>query len=259
MVSTGGSRDLLFVREFPTRGALQGSYVYCTSRVWDRKGGRGRRRNMQGAVRGVVAAQCGVAAAAAAYFMTRGGGDRSSSRLGQSSVEPVSTDRVLHAAGSIVKACRSYGFVCTTSGGSGAPDCRIMDLHRLSESTLEFGLVSRAFTRKASALREMGACTIAFHDPRGGGEAGYLVLSGDARELKSPEECSAVWKPAWSFFHPGPHAEDVVQWRFVPTRLELVSHLHGLTDDWAPVRALRDAKQPEAPWTVQPRRAYRRG
>ena len=76
--------------------------------------------------------------------------------------------------------------------GVAAPDCRIMDLHKLSDS-LDFALVSRRFTRKARALGDHG-CTIAFHDSRASGEAGYLVLSGEAREVTSDEEKQAVWK-----------------------------------------------------------------
>ena len=208
---------------------------------------------MQGVIRAVVGAQAAVAVAAAVY-LSRGDGEKKMPPAGAPSTEQtVDVERVLRAAAAIVKASRSYGFVCSTPRGQAAPDCRIMDLHQLKPNeSLDFGLVSRSFTRKAEALRQQGACTIAFHDPRASGEAGYLVLSGEARELTAPEERRERWKSSWSFFHPGPQAEEVVQWVFSPRRLEMVSNLEGITDDWAAVTALRE---PGAPWVLQPRRS----
>ena len=204
---------------------------------------------MENAIK-IVAAQAGLAVAGGAdYFATRG----SSSKEPSSTSQPVTVDNVLHAANGIIKASRSYGFVCTTPSAHAAPDCRVMDLHKLTDKSLEFGLVSRSFTRKAATLKERSACTIAFHDPRASSEAGYLALSGNARELRTLEERNARWKPSWSFFHPGPHDKGVVQWVFEPHRLELVSNLTGLTDEWAPITALREGET----WRGLPRRAER--
>ena len=197
----------------------------------------------------IIAAQAGIAVAAAAYFYQRETQPPPPSTSSPS--EPLNPDAVLKAAASIVKATRSYGFVCTTPPNPRAPpQCRVMDLHKLTDDSLEFGLISRTITRKAESLRSNSACTIAFHDPRASSEAGYLVLSGEAREIKNVEERRSLWKPSWSFFHPGPHSEEVVQWRFVPNRLELQSNLTGITDDWQPVTALKSEKK----WALQPRR-----
>ena len=199
----------------------------------------------------IVGAQAGLAVAGAAYyFATR-------SKEKYTPADEITADTVLSAASSIVKACRSYGFVCTRSLHERAPECRVMDLHRLAGNTMEFGLVSRSFTRKAESLRNCEDCSIAFHDPRASGEAGYLVLYGSARELSDSQERSAIWKPSWSLFHPGPHEPQVAQWHFVPSRLEMVGNLHGVTDDWTPVKAVRDPKRAEAPWVLQQRRAER--
>ena len=206
----------------------------------------------------VAAAHAGLVTAGAGwYFLTRDNASPGRQESNSRASEAATVERVLRGANSIVSACRCLGFVCMQQGTGGVPECRVMDLHRLSDETLEFGLVSRRFTRKAATFAERPGCTLAFHDPRAAGEAGYLVLSGDTREVVSPEERGACWKPSWSFFHPGPEAPSVVQWRFVPRRLELVSNLHGLTDDWAPVTALREVDRPGAPWLLQERRGRR--
>ena len=202
----------------------------------------------------LIAAQAGLAVAGAAYYYSRSNDD-SKPRI--NSPDKLTVRPVLNAAGSIVKAARAYGFVCTSGGRGVAPECRVMDLHRLAGDTLEFGLVSRSFTRKAASLHACNQCTIAFHDPRCSGEAGYLTLSGTARELTVPEEREAIWKPSWSFFHPSPASTQVVQWHFVPSRLEMVSHVHGVSDEWTAVTATRDALDPKAPWVLQERRTER--
>ena len=70
------------------------------------------------------------------------------------------------------------------------------------------------------------------------------------------DEREKLWKSSWSFFHPGPAAADVVQWHFVPTRLEIVSNLTGITDEWQPVTAERAAERgAAAPWVLLPRRS----
>ena len=119
---------------------------------------------------------------------------------------------MLRAARSIIKSTRSYGFVCTQGLSVPTPTCRIMDLHRLTDDNLDFSLISRSFTRKAHSFRANSGCTIAFHDPRVSSESGYLVLSGDVREIASLDERRDKWKPSWSLFHPA-NADDVVMWQ----------------------------------------------
>ena len=173
----------------------------------------------------------------------------------QSADAPLSKELVLSAAASIVKAAHSYGFVCTPTPNA-APDCRIMDLHFLSDKTFEFGLVSRTTTRKADSLKQSPHCTIAFQDPRASNENGYLSLSGTARRLDSNADRSKVWKSSWSLFHPtgGPSAEEVVVWHFKPQRLEAISHNHAVSDWWQPVTMTRDESAGAAAWELQPRR-----
>ena len=74
---------------------------------------------------------------------------------------PINEQRVLRAANSIIQSARSYGFVCTHSHAEQSDiDCRIMDLNQLSEKSLEFSLVSRAFTRKAQSIGKRPQVTI---------------------------------------------------------------------------------------------------
>ena len=113
-----------------------------------------------------------------------------------------------------------------------------MDLNQLSEKSLEFSLVSRAFTRKAQSIGKRPQVTIAFHDPRLSGENGYCALTGTAQEVVDESERAAVWKSSWSFFHPQ-GASEVVVWRFSPKRVEVISHSHGVSDDWRPVTMQR--------------------
>ena len=208
----------------------------------------------------VIGAQAGVATLAAAWLMRSRKLDVEITSV--PTAQALTAQHTVRAANSIISASNSYGFVCTPSVDPLAPgmprskggvDCRIMDLHRISEAALEFGLVSRSFTRKATSLREHGQCTIAFHDPRASGENGYCVLTGNVRECTDQQERKRLWKPSWSFFHPQA-AEEVVVWRFTPMRVELVAHSHAISDDWAPVTMHRGA---EDRWHLLPRRRDR--
>ena len=213
-------------------------------------------------IRAAAAAQAIAVAAGCAYAMRRRADLPMSSSSGQ---EPLNAAHVLRACDSIIKACHGYGFVCTPGAtSSAAPDCRVMDLHRLggSSTSLDFALVSRTHTRKAGALQgEQPQCSIAFQDPRCSGENGYCVLSGGVREVPpiAMDEREALWKPSWSFFHPGPHSREVALWAFRPQRVECISHADSVTQWWAPVTLLRAAAGSEpgsssaadAPWVLQ--------
>ena len=188
----------------------------------------------------VIAAQGALALAAGCYFARNKllpTDDGSARTTGAAASDDISAEKVLKAADSIVKAARSYGFVCTNYGRA-PPECRIMDTHWLSGTSLEVALVSRTFTRKAESLKGNPECTVCYHDPRASGENGYLSLTGRVRALTADAaEQQGKWKGRWSFFHPtGANvSSDVVVWHFIPSRIEIVSHNHLLTDDWAPV------------------------
>ena len=211
----------------------------------------------------VIAAQGALAVAAGAYLARSKVADEGSVRTKSSAAttEEISAAKVISAADSIVKAARSYGFVCTNFGRS-PPECRIMDTLWLSGGALELALVSRTFTRKAESFRHNPECTVCYHDPRASGENGYLALTGSVHTLSAGvAEQQGKWKGRWNFFHP--QDEGVVVWHFVPSRVEIVSHNHLLTDDWAPVtmhrrrpdvaRPASDVEGAAAAWELHPR------
>ena len=183
----------------------------------------------------LIAQGCAAAAVGGWLLLNKDAGDRANAAANDG-VKLLTPKAVVKAASSIVKAARSYGFVCTQWHG-GAPECRIMDTFWLgSGDSLDVALVSRAFSRKAESLRKNAECTVCYHDPRASGENGYLALSGKAREIPAvSNERRRKWKDRWSFFHPAPEHEEVVVWHFVPSRVEIVSHRDLLTDDWAAV------------------------
>ena len=214
-------------------------------------------------IRAAIAAQGAVAIAAAAVIGLRGNGDTevsspSSTSSASKTKEAITPRKALHAADGIVQRCRDLGFVCTAGASGSAPDCRIMDLHRIAtrdkSPSFDFALVSRDFTRKAKALSGESTATIAFHDRAAYGENGYCVLSGSVRELRPEDhqaERQASWKGQWSYFHSGPHNPEVAMWRFQPQRLEVIAHKEGVSRSWAPV-ALRRGGEGEAPWELLP-------
>ena len=108
----------------------------------------------------IIGAQ-GLLAATAGWFLNRmlSPADKDGSAQARHG-DQITAGLVLTAAADIVKAARSYGFVCTTFG-RGPPECRIMDTHFLPGRSLEVALVSRSFTRKAESLRTDPQCTIA--------------------------------------------------------------------------------------------------
>ena len=151
---------------------------------------------------------------------------------------PQTVDRALASAAMIAKSAR-LGFVCSQEAPQMPPCCRIMDSNGPSDDNrFRFTLVSRDITRKAHQFRSNPNCTIAFHDPRASGENGYLSLSGNLRELRTPSERRAAWKPTWSYFHRSDAPESdpsVLIWEFTPTRMELVDHSQCLNGKWRPI------------------------
>lgn len=165
---------------------------------------------------------------------------------------PVTEASALISARGIVNAAHC-GFVCT--GGDGAPDCRIMDVKGPLDDAMRFSLVSRDFTRKARQLKRDPRCTLAFHDPRSGGESGYLSLTGTVREVTAAVDRRALWKDSWTLYHTAPEVaeSDVLVWEFTPERMELLDNDRWLRADWAPVTLRREG----ARWVpaATPRRA----
>lgn len=202
----------------------------------------------------VVAAQgAAVLAGACAWYAGRDSGLPSKPAKGA----PIRARNVIEAANSIAAAA-GKGFCCTASAGSDAPEARIMDVHGpAKDGSLRYWLVSRRWTRKAAALAESGRCSLAFHDPRHGGENGYAVLYGGVREVVEPAERERRWKSTWSYFHVGGAHGAAAIWEFTPDRVEVVSHAHGVARSWQPVELRRGGGgggDREGIWELQPPR-----
>ena len=168
----------------------------------------------------------------------RSSGGRAGCRLPD--IDGLTTAKCLEATRSIMSASR-YGFVCIGSADGASPTCRIMDihLHPSPNDSLCCSLITRDWTRKASELRRYPQCTLAFHDPRAAGENGYAVLHGIVTEVAEPSQREECWKPSWSYFHSGGPRGSSLIWRFVPDRIEVISHAHNIAPAWSPATILR--------------------
>ena len=195
-----------------------------------------------------AAVVCGGAAAIYAYRAKGEGGSRRSLPHGKEGMN-VTPQQCLDATASVIAAAR-YGFCCIASKDGSPPTCRVMDLNVSKDGSLRCWLITRDWTRKATALRETKQCSLAFHDPRAAGENGYAVLYGGVRELTSATERERHWKPSWSYFHAGgPYGPSVV-WEFAPERVEVISHAHAIAPAWQPATLLKSPA--DGSWALKP-------
>lgn len=128
-----------------------------------------------------------------------------------------------------------YAFLITL-GADGRAESRIVDPFP-PEVDWTVWLATNPVTRKVGQIRANPHATLSYWDA---GSMGYVTLIGDATLVDDPAEKAKHWKPEWKQFYADENrGADYLLIRFVPLRLELVSHADGLVNDprtWRPIQ-----------------------
>jgi len=135
----------------------------------------------------------------------------------------LSEAKVLQAARETMEAAR-YCFLVTLDD-TGQPQARLMDPF-LPEDDMTVWLGTNANTRKVRQIRNDERATLAYYDAT---SMGYVTLVGTVRMVDDLEERREHWKPDWEEFYPdGPAADNYVLIEFMPSRIEVMSFVHGV-------------------------------
>lgn len=142
-------------------------------------------------------------------------------------------DRVLTAAREVMAAARYATLV--TIGEDGQPEARIVDPFP-PEDGLVIWIGTNPLTRKVRQIEGDPRVTLLYFDATG---LSYVTLVGRAEPVTDPDVKRRHWKEEWAGFYPdGPQSEGYLLLRVIPSRLEISSSRHGLTNDrrtWRPV------------------------
>lgn len=147
--------------------------------------------------------------------------------------KPPPRDSVLLAARDIMKAARYTTLV--TLGPDGHPQARIVDPF-VPEKDLTIWIATTARSRKVREIRQDRRVTLLYFNP-GGLE--YVTVVGRAEIVTAAADKARLWKEEWSAFYQDKNrGPDYTLIRVRPSRLEVVSPRHRLTNDpdtWRPV------------------------
>jgi len=140
--------------------------------------------------------------------------------------------QVIKAARDVMQKARFCTLV--TVGEDGHPQARVVDPF-LPEDDMTVWLATNPVTRKVAQIRKDPRVTLLYFDA--GGHA-YVTVLGRAELVRDPAE-SKHWKEEWApLYKDKSRGDDYLLIRVRPTRLEIVSDSHGLSNDpqtWRPV------------------------
>lgn len=143
-----------------------------------------------------------------------------------------STEELVEAAADVMRSARFCTLI--TLDEDGHPRARVMDPFE-PEKGLVVWMATNADTRKVEDLRRDPRATLHYFDTEG---IGYVTLQGEILLIEDPERKALHWKPDWKNFYQDEYrGRDYLLLRFVPRRLEIVSHTHGIASDamaWRP-------------------------
>lgn len=153
---------------------------------------------------------------------------------GQASAAPP-PDRaaIIAAARELMVKARYCGLV--TLGPGGQPQARLVDPFA-PEEDLTVWIATNPVTRKVKEIRDDGRVTLFYVDP---GAQGYVTVIGKAKLVSDPTEKARRWKDDWRAFYKDHNRGDDYQLiRVAPSRIEVVSYVHGVLNDpqtWRPM------------------------
>ena len=146
---------------------------------------------------------------------------------------PLDRAAILVAARELMIKARYCGLV--TLGPGGQPQARLVDPF-VPEEDFTVWIATNPVTRKVKEIRDDGRVTLFYVDP---GAQGYVTVIGKATLVSDPAEKARRWKDDWlAFYKDKNHGDDYQLIRVAPSRLEVVSYLHGVLNDpqtWRPV------------------------
>lgn len=141
--------------------------------------------------------------------------------------------KVLEAAREVMQKARYATLV--TLGEDGHPQARVVDPFA-PEAGLTVWIGTNAVTRKVGQVRRDPRVTLLYFEPA---SQAYVTILGRAEVVTDPAEKSRWWKDEWAAFYKDRNrGDDYLLLRVKPTRLEITSEAHGLTNDpqsWLPV------------------------
>lgn len=141
--------------------------------------------------------------------------------------------RVIQAAREVMQKARYCTLV--TIGEDDHPQARVMDPF-LPEDDMTVWIATNSMTRKAAQIRKDPRVTLLYLDSAG---QEYVTVLGRAELVRDPLEKAKRWKEEWAaFYRDKNRGDDYLLIRVRPSRLEIVSESHGLTNDpqtWLPV------------------------
>lgn len=139
---------------------------------------------------------------------------------------PPSRAQIIAAAVDVMQTARYAALI--TIGDDGQPQARIVDPF-VPEADLAIWIGTKPLTRKVHQIQ---------HDPRvtllyfNADRFEYVTLLGTAQLVADSAEKAQHWKEEWGAFYKDKNrGEDYLLIRVHPSRLEIVSPRHGLTND----------------------------
>ena len=146
---------------------------------------------------------------------------------------PPSRAQVIAAAVDVMQTARYATLI--TIGDNGQPQARIVDAFA-PETNLAIWIATNPVTRKVHEIQRDPRVTLLYFDAT---RFEYVTVLGKAELVADSAEKARHWKEAWGGLYKDENrGDDYVLIRVHPSRLEVVSPRHGLTNDpttWRPV------------------------
>lgn len=143
------------------------------------------------------------------------------------------SDSLLTIARDIMATARFATLV--TLGPDGHPQARVVDPFE-PDSAFVVRVATNALSRKVAEVAADTRVTLLYFDAAG---SSYVTLVGRAELVRDDAERARWWKEEWaSFYRNRNEGDDYLLIRIRPTRLEVSSERHGVSNDsltWRPV------------------------